>query len=94
MERVAMSLPLRSAPAATILIRVMVGAVFLAEGIQKFVYPAEVGAGRFAKIGIPQAELLGPFVGTVEVVCGTLVLLGLLTRWPCFRCSGSWPWLS
>jgi uncharacterized membrane protein YphA (DoxX/SURF4 family) len=63
------------------LIRVMVGAIFLAEGIQKFLYPAEVGAGRFAKIGIPQPELLGPFVGGVEVVCGTLVLLGLATRW-------------
>jgi uncharacterized membrane protein YphA (DoxX/SURF4 family) len=59
----------------------MVGAVFLAEGIQKFLYPAEVGAGRFAKIGIPQPELLGPVVGGVEIVCGTLVLLGLLTRW-------------
>jgi uncharacterized membrane protein YphA (DoxX/SURF4 family) len=70
----------RSAPAATILIRVMVGAVFLAEGIQKFLYPAEVGAGRFAKIGIPQPELLAPFVGSVEIVCGTLVLLGLFTR--------------
>ena len=69
------------APAATILIRVMVGAVFLAEGIQKFLYASEVGAGRFARIGIPQPELMGPFVGGVEIVCGTLVLLGLLTRW-------------
>lgn len=69
------------APAATILIRVMVGAVFLAEGIQKFLYASEVGAGRFARIGIPQPELMGPFVGGVEIACGTLVLLGLLTRW-------------
>ena len=70
-----------SAPSATILIRVMVGAVFLAEGIQKFLYPLEVGAGRFAKIGIPQPQLLAPCVGSIEIVCGTLVLLGLLTRW-------------
>lgn len=76
-----MSLVSRSAPSATILIRAIVGAVFLAEGIQKFLYSAEVGAGRFAKIGIPQPELLAPFVGSVEVVCGTLVLLGLFTRW-------------
>lgn len=69
-----------AAPAATILIRIMVGAVFLAEGIQKFLYPAEVGAGRFARIGIPYADLLGPFVGGVEIVCGTLVLIGLFTR--------------
>jgi uncharacterized membrane protein YphA (DoxX/SURF4 family) len=76
-----MNLVSSSAPSATIVIRVMVGAVFLAEGIQKFLYTAEVGAGRFAKIGIPQPELLAPFVGSVEIVCGTLVILGLLTRW-------------
>jgi putative oxidoreductase len=68
------------APAATLLIRVMVGAVFLFEGIQKFLYPAAVGAGRFERIGIPYADLLGPLVGGVEIVCGALVLLGLLTR--------------
>jgi putative oxidoreductase len=69
------------APAATILIRVMVGAVFLSEGIQKFLYPAYVGAGRFERIGIPNPEILGPLVGTIEIVCGALVLLGLFTRW-------------
>lgn len=68
------------APAATILIRLMVGAVFLSEGIQKFLFPAELGVGRFAKIGIPAPEMLAPFVGVVEIVGGTLLLLGLLTR--------------
>jgi putative oxidoreductase len=76
-----MTLLSRPAPGATILIRVMVGAVFLAEGIQKFLHPAEVGADRFARIGIPQPDVLAPFVGSVEIVCGALVLLGLLTRW-------------
>ena len=69
-----------TAPAWVILIRLMVGAVFLAEGIQKFLFPGEVGAGRFAKIGIPAPDVMGPFVGVVEIVCGTFVLLGLLTR--------------
>lgn len=68
------------APAATLLIRVMVGAVFLSEGIQKFLEPASRGAGRFVKIGIPAPEVMGPFVGGVEILCGTLVLAGLLTR--------------
>jgi uncharacterized membrane protein YphA (DoxX/SURF4 family) len=67
-------------PRATILIRLMVGGVFLAEGIQKFLYPAAVGAGRFAGIGIPQPDVVAPFVGGVEIVCGTLVLFGLFTR--------------
>jgi putative oxidoreductase len=66
--------------AATIFIRLMVGGVFLSEGIQKFLFPAELAAGRFAKIGIPFPEFAGPFVGAVEVVCGLLLLLGLFTR--------------
>jgi len=68
------------APAAVILLRLMVGAVFLSEGIQKFLFAAELGVGRFTKIGIPAPELLAPFVGTCEIACGLLVLLGLLTR--------------
>ena len=65
---------------ATILIRLMVGVVFLSEGIQKFLFPAERGAGRFAKIGLPEPEFLGNFVGFFEINCGFLVLVGLLTR--------------
>lgn len=68
------------APAATILIRLAVGAIFLSEGIQKFLYPDELAAGRFARIGIPEPDLLAPFVGVVEVIGGTLILLGLYTR--------------
>jgi putative oxidoreductase len=64
-----------------ILIRLQVGLiVFLPEGIQKLIYPDILGAGRFAKIGIPYPEIMGPFVGVVETVCGALVILGLLTR--------------
>jgi uncharacterized membrane protein YphA (DoxX/SURF4 family) len=68
------------APAAVILVRLMVGAVFLSEGIQKFLFPAEVGAGRFAKIGFSSPEIVAPFVGCFEISCGVLVLLGLATR--------------
>jgi uncharacterized membrane protein YphA (DoxX/SURF4 family) len=68
------------APRSTVLIRLMVGSVFLTEGIQKFLYPAELGVGRFAKIGIPSPEVLAPFVGVVEIVGGTLLIVGLLTR--------------
>lgn len=67
-------------PGSVILIRLMVGAVFLSEGIQKFLYPAELGAGRFTKIGLPAPDTLGPFVGWFEIACGFLVLVGLLTR--------------
>lgn len=68
------------APAAVILIRVMVGSVFLTEGVQKFLFPAALGVGRFAKIGFPHPEVLAPLVGTLEIVCGALVIVGLVTR--------------
>jgi uncharacterized membrane protein YphA (DoxX/SURF4 family) len=68
------------APAATVLIRAMVGGVFVSEGIQKFLDPATRGTGRFVNIGIPSPEVMGPFVGGIEIVCGALVLAGLLTR--------------
>jgi putative oxidoreductase len=69
-----------TAPASVILIRLLVGAVFLSEGIQKFLFPDQLGAGRFLKIGLPSPEILGPFVGGFEILFGTLVLMGLLTR--------------
>lgn len=68
------------APPQAVLIRFVVGLVFASEGIQKFLYASSQGAGRFAKIGIPAPELMGPFVGVVEIVCGTMLLLGLATR--------------
>jgi putative oxidoreductase len=64
----------------TILIRLMVGAVFLSEGIQKFLFQAELGSGRFAKIGLPSPGFLGPFVGSFEITCGLLILIGFITR--------------
>jgi len=70
-----------TAPASSILIRLLVGfAVFFPEGIQKLIFPDLLGAGRFANIGIPYPELMGPFVGIVEIVCGALIIVGLFTR--------------
>ena len=58
----------------------MVGAIFLSEGLQKFLFPENRGAGRFEKIGLPEPEFLGTFDGTFEVLCGFLILVGLGTR--------------
>ena len=63
-----------------ILIRLLVGSVFLSEGIQKFLFPVALGAGRFAEIGIPAPQVMAPFVGCVEILCGLLILAGFLTR--------------
>jgi uncharacterized membrane protein YphA (DoxX/SURF4 family) len=65
---------------AVLLIRILVGWVFLSEGIQKFLFPDSLGVGRFVKIGIPWPQVMAPFVGVVEIVCGSLLLIGLVTR--------------
>jgi putative oxidoreductase len=69
-----------SAPASVVLIRLIVGWVFLSEGIQKFLFPEALGVERFIKIGIPHPQILAPFVGIVEITFGTTLILGLLTR--------------
>lgn len=66
---------------AILLIRILVGSIFVSEGVQKFfIIPETRGLGRFLKIGIPWPNVMAPFVGTVEIVCGTLVLAGLATQ--------------
>ena len=62
------------------IIRLLVGWVFVVEGILKFLLPDELGVGRFSAIGIPAPHLMAPFVGVVEIVCGLMVLVGFLTR--------------
>jgi putative oxidoreductase len=68
------------APSSVVLVRLMVGWVFMSEGIQKFLFPEALGVGRFEKIGIPSPHFFAPFVGVVETVCGLLLIVGLLTR--------------
>jgi putative oxidoreductase len=63
-----------------ILVRLIVGLVFLSEGIQKFLFPELVGTGRFIKIGFSHAEFWAYFTASFEIICGALVLFGLFTR--------------
>lgn len=66
-------------PAATLIVRLMAGGVFLSEGIMKFIFPSQ-GVLRFTKLGFPEPALTAHFVGSIEIVGGVLVLVGLLTR--------------
>ncbi len=68
------------APGSVLLIRLIVGAVFVSEGVQKFLFPELLGVGRFTRIGIPNPGTMATMVGVFEIVCGALILLGLLTR--------------
>jgi|ERR1035437_1749455 uncharacterized membrane protein YphA (DoxX/SURF4 family) len=60
--------------------RIVVGLVFLTEGIQKYMFPELLGTGRFVKIGFSNPAFWAYFTGCFEIVCGTLILFGLLTR--------------
>jgi len=60
-------------------IRLAVGLVFLTQGILKYIAP-NMGVNRFTKIGFSHPYFTAHFVGTFEILCGTLVLIGLATR--------------
>jgi uncharacterized membrane protein YphA (DoxX/SURF4 family) len=66
-------------PASIVLIRLAAGLIFLTQGILKYIDPA-MGVVRFARIGFPHPYFTAHFVGTFEIVCGFLLLLGLWTR--------------
>ena len=88
---------------SVLLIRCITGLIFISEGIQKFAFPDALGIGRFIRIGIPFPGVLAPFVASVEIICGLLVLAGLFTRYAaiplvivmlvasCQRDYGPWP---
>jgi putative oxidoreductase len=71
--------PPTDGPAATILIRLMAGSVFVWEGVLKFVYTNQ-GVGRFTKLGFPAPHFTATADGWLEIIGGTLLLTGWLTR--------------
>jgi putative oxidoreductase len=66
-------------PASIVLIRLAVGTIFFTQGILKYIDP-NMGVVRFTKIGFPHPYFTAHFVGTFEIVCGLLVLVGLWTK--------------
>jgi len=62
-----------------LLIRLAVGLIFFTQGILKYTDP-NMGVNRFTRIGFPHPWFTAHFVGSVEVVCGAMLLVGLLTR--------------
>lgn len=64
----------------SIFVRLSLAGVFIPEGLQKLTHADILGAGRFAKIGIPFPEFFGPFVGWIELIAGVMFLVGYATR--------------
>ncbi|HEX2969443.1 MAG TPA: DoxX family protein, partial [Bacteroidales bacterium] len=63
-----------------LIVRIIVGLIFLSEGIQKFLFPDLLGPGRFEKIGFADPAFWAYFVGTFEIICGSFILIGFLVR--------------
>jgi uncharacterized membrane protein YphA (DoxX/SURF4 family) len=63
-----------------LLCRLAVGLIFFSEGLQKYLFPATVGTARFEKIGFNNAAFWAYFTGAFEILCGILIVIGLLTR--------------
>jgi putative oxidoreductase len=61
--------------------RIVIGFLFMCHGLQKV----------FGLMGGQKADLstLGGFAGVIELVCGFLVMIGLLTSWAAFLASGT-----
>jgi putative oxidoreductase len=60
-------------------IRLAVGLIFCTQGILKYIDP-NMGVNRFTRIGFPYPYFTAHLVGAFEIVCGILVLIGLVTR--------------
>ena len=65
---------------AVVLIRFYVGLIFVGEGVLKFLRPESLGSGRFVKAGIPAGAFFANLDGMAEIICGVLILAGLLVR--------------
>lgn len=76
---------LRYEPVALGILRIMTGLLFLAHGSQKFLsFPPGERAGFGWTFAHPAA-----YAGIIELVCGALITLGLLTRPAAFLASGT-----
>ena len=68
-----------AAPRSLLLVRLAVGLIFFTQGILKYI-DSNMGVTRFTRIGFPHPYFTAHFVGTFEILCGLLLLMGLWTR--------------
>jgi len=64
-----------------LILRLVVGALFIAHGTQKiFVFGLAGVSSGFAHMGVPMAGVTAPFIALLELLAGIALVTGLLTR--------------
>jgi putative oxidoreductase len=63
-----------------IIVRLIVGLIFMSEGIQKYMIVTMMGPAFFKEIGFDYPMFWAYFTGAFEISCALLILFGFLTR--------------
>ena len=83
--RLSMTVPPRRIDTALLVLRVLLGIIFIAHGYQKlFVFGLAGVTGGFAQMGVPMPQVMGPFIALLEFFGGMALVVGLLTRLAAF----------
>jgi putative oxidoreductase len=66
---------------ALLLLRIVIGGVFIAHGWQKlFIFGPDGAAKAFAEMGVPLPAITAPTIGVIEILAGAALVFGILTR--------------
>ncbi|MST04026.1 MAG: DoxX family protein [Candidatus Pacebacteria bacterium] len=66
---------------APLILRIAIGAIFIAHGWQKIGDPEGAISGFFTQVGIPAAGFFAALVSWVEFLGGIALVVGFLTHW-------------
>lgn len=67
-------------PVAPVVLRVVLGGLFVWHGIDKFDTGIDMVEEGFRMLGVPAPALAAPVVAVTEIVAGVALIVGLLTR--------------